>query len=58
VTLAAALGTVAGVGAQAFAGGGDPIVVALETLLPFGVVFLAVAALLGERIEWRRSAAR
>jgi hypothetical protein len=33
-------------------------VVALETLLPFGVVFLAVADLLGERIEWRRTAAR
>jgi putative peptidoglycan lipid II flippase len=32
-----------------------PAIVALETLLPFGVVYLVGAALLGERFAWRRS---
>jgi putative peptidoglycan lipid II flippase len=33
-----------------------PALVAVETLVPFGVVYLAGAALLGESIAWRRSA--
>jgi putative peptidoglycan lipid II flippase len=55
IALAAALATVAGVGVQLVAPGAHPTVTALETLLPFGVVYLAVAALLGERIALRRS---
>jgi hypothetical protein len=27
----------------------------VETLIPFGVVYLAGAALLGEKIAWRRT---
>jgi putative peptidoglycan lipid II flippase len=32
-----------------------PAILAVETLLPFGVAYLAGAALLGERFAWRRS---
>jgi putative peptidoglycan lipid II flippase len=56
VTLAATLATAAAVGVQLVVPAAHPIVIALETLFPFGVVYLAVAALLGERIQWRRSA--
>jgi putative peptidoglycan lipid II flippase len=55
ITLAAAVATVAGVGVQLFVPPAHPILIALETLLPFGVVYLVVAALLGERIQLRRS---
>jgi putative peptidoglycan lipid II flippase len=56
VALAATLATAAGVGVQLVVPQAHPILIALETLLPFGVVYLAVAALLGERMEWRRGA--
>jgi len=56
VALASAIATVTGVSIQLLAPPAHPIVIALETLLPFGVVYLAVATLLGERIELRRSA--
>jgi putative peptidoglycan lipid II flippase len=60
VTRLALSGTVAAgvaVAVQLLVPPAHPILVALETLVPFGVVYLAVAALLGERIELRRSAA-
>ena len=56
IALAATLATAAAVAVQVVVGAAHPIVLALETLLPFGVIYLALAALLGERIEWRRSA--
>lgn len=56
VALAATLATAAGVAVQLLVPPAHPILIALETLLPFGVVYLAVAALLGERMEWRRGA--
>jgi putative peptidoglycan lipid II flippase len=55
VTLAAAVGAAAGVVVQLLVPPAHPILLALETLLPFGVVYLAVAALLGERLELRRT---
>jgi putative peptidoglycan lipid II flippase len=54
VAFAATLATAAGVTAQLLVPPAHPVVIALETLLPFGVVYLAVAALLGERIQLRR----
>ncbi|HET9949223.1 MAG TPA: murein biosynthesis integral membrane protein MurJ [Longimicrobiales bacterium] len=54
VAAAAAAAAVVGVGAQLLAPPAHPMVVALETLVPFGVVYLAVAALLGERAHLRR----
>jgi putative peptidoglycan lipid II flippase len=56
VALAAALATAGAVGVQLVVPAAHPIVIALETLLPFGVIYLTVAALLGERIQLRRSA--
>ena len=56
IALAATLATAGAVGVQLVVPTAHPIVIALETLVPFGVVYLAVAALLGERIELRRSA--
>ena len=56
VALAATLATAVAVAVQLLIPPAHPLVIALETLLPFGVVYLAVAALLGERIELRRSA--
>lgn len=55
IALAAALATAAGVGVQLVVPPAHPALTALETLLPFGVVYLAVAALLGERMQLRRS---
>jgi putative peptidoglycan lipid II flippase len=55
VTLATVLAAAVAVGVQWVAPPAHPIVAALETLLPFGVVYLAVAALLGERVPLRRS---
>ena len=47
MALAGAVAAAAGVGLQIVLSPGDPIVAALETLLPFGVFYLAVAAALG-----------
>lgn len=55
IGLAAALATAAAVGVQLLLPPAHPLLIALETLLPFGVVYLAIAALLGERIQLRRS---
>jgi hypothetical protein len=55
IALAAALATAVAGAVQLVVPEAHPIVIALETLIPFGVVYLAVAALLGERIELRRS---
>jgi putative peptidoglycan lipid II flippase len=56
VALAAALATAVAVGLQRVLPAAHPAVLAVETLLPFGVVFLAVAALLGVGGLPRRSA--
>ena len=56
VSLAAALATVTAVGLQLRLPPAHPIILALETLVPFGVVFLSVTALLGVGTPWRRSA--
>ena len=56
VSLAAALATVTAVGLQLRLPPAHPIILALETLVPFGVVFLSVTALLGVGTQWRRSA--
>jgi putative peptidoglycan lipid II flippase len=55
IALAAALATAVGVGIQAYAPPAHPVVAGLETLLPFGVVYLGAAALLGEAIVRRGS---
>jgi putative peptidoglycan lipid II flippase len=47
MTLAAALAAAVGVGLQLSLPGRSPIVEALETLIPFGVVYVSVAAALG-----------
>ncbi len=47
MTLAAALAAAAGVGLQLLLPDAHPVLLALETLLPFGVVYLAAAAALG-----------
>jgi len=47
MTVAAALAAATGVGLQLVLPVASPIVVALETLVPFGVVYLAAAAALG-----------
>lgn len=54
--LAAALATAAGVALQLALAPAHPAVVALETLLPFGVVYVAAAQVLGLGIPLRRSA--
>lgn len=56
--MAASLAVVSAVGVQLLVPPAHPIVEAAETLLPFGVVYITVAALLGERLELRRSSAR
>ncbi|HUF76704.1 MAG TPA: murein biosynthesis integral membrane protein MurJ [Longimicrobiales bacterium] len=56
VALAAALATAAGVALQLLLPPAHPAVLAVETLLPFGVVFLVAAALLGEGGLPRRAA--
>ena len=53
--LAAALASAAGVGLQVALPAAHPLIVALETLLPFGVVYVAVATALGERVGFRMS---
>ena len=42
--------------AQRLVPSAHPALIAVETLIPFGVVYLAGAALLGEKLAWRRSA--
>jgi len=54
MTLAASVAAAVGVGLQLVLPGGTPILVALETLIPFGLVYLAVAAALGLGIPGRR----
>jgi putative peptidoglycan lipid II flippase len=48
--LAAAAAAAVGVGVQAIVPPAHPAWVAVETLLPFGVVYLAGAALFGEKV--------
>ena len=57
MALAGALGVVAGVGIQVTFPLASPVLAAVETLLPFGVVYLAAAAALGLGIPPRRRAA-
>ena len=55
MALAATLAAAAGVGLQIVLPPTYPIVVALETLVPFAAVYLAVTALLGEGVQRRLS---
>lgn len=55
MSLAAALAAGAGVGVQLLAPPAHPMVLALETLLPFGVVYLAAAHVLGVGVSLRRA---
>jgi len=56
MSLAAALAAGVGVGVQLLVPPAHPIVLALETLLPFGVVYLAAAHILGVGVSLRRGA--
>lgn len=56
MALAATLAAAVGVGLQLVLPSAHPVLVGLETLVPFGVVYLAAATLLGQRIAWRRTA--
>jgi len=56
LALAATVAAAVAVAVQVVAPAAHPVLVGLETLVPFGVVYLAVAALLGERIALRRAA--
>ncbi len=57
LSVAGALAAATGVLLQLGLPPAGPVVLALETLVPFGVVYVAVAALLGERpVRWRRPA--
>lgn len=58
LVLAAALAALVGVLIQLRLAGGHPIVVALETMLPFGVVYLAATTALGQGLPLRRSGSR
>jgi len=55
--LAVALAATAGVGIQVLAPPAHPALVALETLIPFGVVYVAAAAALGLGLPYRRRTA-
>lgn len=55
IWLAGTAASAVGALVQAMVPPAHPMVVGVETLLPFGVVYLAGAALLGERISWRRA---
>ena len=55
LTLAASLAAALGVALQLILPPAQPWVVALETLLPFGVLYLVATALLGQGINRRRS---
>ena len=53
MTLAAAVAGAVGVGVQLVTPPAHPIFVAFETLLPFGVVYLGLAAVMGEPVRLR-----
>jgi len=55
LVFAGALAAGAGVTLQLILPPAPPWLVGLETLVPFGVVYLAAAALLGQGIDLRRS---
>ncbi|MDA0313606.1 MAG: hypothetical protein O2992_16055, partial [Gemmatimonadetes bacterium] len=55
LSLAATVAAAVGVSLQVMLPDAPPIVMALETLIPFGVVYLLLAAALGERTSLRRS---
>lgn len=55
LTLAASLAAATGVAVQVLAPAANPVVTALETLIPFGVVFFAVALAAGEDPGLRRA---
>jgi putative peptidoglycan lipid II flippase len=57
LVLAAAIAAGTGVALQLLLPGAHPVVTALETLLPFGVVYVAAAALLGAGQPGRRGSA-
>jgi putative peptidoglycan lipid II flippase len=57
MTLAGALAAAAGVGLQLVLPPAHPLVTALETLVPFGVVYLASASVLGVGMPLRRPVA-
>ena len=54
MTLAATIASAVGVGLELALPGDHPILLGLETLLPFGVVYVATAALLGVPFPLRR----
>ncbi|MGE0161024.1 MAG: murein biosynthesis integral membrane protein MurJ [Gemmatimonadales bacterium] len=56
IWLAAGVAAAVGFGLQRVLPPAHAALVAVETLVPFGVVYLAGAALLGEKLAWRRSA--
>lgn len=55
VTLAAALAMATGVGVQLVLPPAHPALLAVETLVPAGVVYLAATAALGVGMRWRRA---
>ena len=56
IWLAAAVAAAAGALIHVVVPPAHPAWIAVETLIPFGVVYLAGAALLGEKLAWRRTA--
>jgi putative peptidoglycan lipid II flippase len=54
IWLAAGVAGAAGLGLHGLLPPAHPAWIAVETLVPFGVVYLAGAALLGEKLAWRR----
>jgi putative peptidoglycan lipid II flippase len=55
IWLAAGAAAAVGIGLQRLLPPAHPAWIAVETLIPFGVVYLAGAALLGEKLAWRRT---
>jgi len=55
IWLAAGLAGAVGIAVQRLLPPAHPAWTAVETLIPFGVVYLAAAALLGEKLAWRRT---
>jgi hypothetical protein len=55
LTLAASLAAALGVTLQQVLPPAQPWLVALETLVPFGVLYLAATALLGQGVKLRRT---
>jgi peptidoglycan biosynthesis protein MviN/MurJ (putative lipid II flippase) len=54
IWLAAGAAAAVGFGLHRLLPPAHPAWVAVETLIPYGVVYLAAAALLGEKLAWRR----